>query len=99
PRPTHSPDGVNFVDEEDAWGILFRSLEHIADAARAHTDEHLNELGARDRVEWHPRLAGHGPRHQRLARPRRADQQHALGHDGPQAHELLWRAQDLHDLL
>ena len=77
-------DGVEFVDENDAGGVLLGLLEQVADAGRPDADEHLHELAAADREERHMRLAGHRPRQQRLAGARRADQQNALGDLGPE---------------
>jgi hypothetical protein len=39
--PSHS---VNFVDENDARRVLLPLFEEVADAARADTDKHLNEV-------------------------------------------------------
>ena len=66
-------DRVDFVDEDDARRVLLRLLEHVAHAARADADEHLDEVGAGDREERHVRLAGDGAREQRLAGARRPD--------------------------
>jgi hypothetical protein len=41
-------DGVDLVDEDDAGRALLGLLEHVAHAGRAHADEHLDEVGARD---------------------------------------------------
>src|SRR5271154_565717 len=71
-------DRVNFVDEYDAGGVLFRLFEHVADARSTHTHEHLNEVGARNREKRHFRLAGNGPRQQSLAGSRRTDHEHTL---------------------
>ena len=92
-------DGVDLVDEQDAGGGFLGGLEHVADAAGADADEHLDELGAADRKERHARLAGHGPGQQRLAGARRAHQQHALGHAAAEALELLGVLQELDDFL
>ena len=37
-------DGVDLVDEDDAGRVLLGLLEHVADAARADADEHLDEI-------------------------------------------------------
>jgi hypothetical protein len=37
-------DGVDLVDEHDAGRVLLRLLEHVAHAARADADEHLDEV-------------------------------------------------------
>ena len=38
-------DGVDFVDEDDAGRVLLGLLEHVAHAAGADADEHLDEVG------------------------------------------------------
>ena len=82
-------DGVDLVDEDDAWRVLLALHEQVAHARRAHADEHLDEVRARDLEERHARLARDGAREQRLAGPRRADQQHALGDAAAEAREPL----------
>src|SRR5437868_5789493 len=77
-NPAVPPDGVDLVDEDDARRVLLALLEQVAHAARAHADEHLDEVRARDGEERHARLAGDGARQQRLARARRPHHQHAL---------------------
>ena len=92
-------DGVDFVDEDDAGRVLLALLEHVAHAAGADADEHLDEVGAGDGEEGHVGFAGDGARQQRLAGAGRADQQHALGDLAAQALELLRVLQELDDLL
>ncbi len=92
-------DGVDFVDEHDAGCVLLGLLEHVADAAGADADEHLDEVGARDGEERHVGLAGDGAGQQRLAGARRADQQAALGNLAAQPLELLRVLQEVDDLL
>jgi hypothetical protein len=65
----------------------------------AHADEHLDEVGARDREERHIRLAGDGASEQRLTGAGRADQQHAARDAAAEPLELLRVAQELDDLL
>ena len=98
-RAAMAADRVDFVDEDDAGRILLRLLEHVAHAARADADEHLDEVRARDGEERHVRLARDGARGQRLAGARRADQQHAARNTSAELLELLRIAQELHDLL
>ena len=74
-------------------------VEQVAHAAGAHADEHLDELRAGDGEERHAGLARNGLGHQRLARARGADQQHALGDASPQRDELLRFLEELDDLL
>ena len=82
-------DGVDLVDEDDAGGVLLALLEQVADARRADADEHLDEVGAADREERHVRFAGDGAGEQRLARSRRAHEQHALGNAAAELLEFL----------
>ena len=70
-------DRVDLVDEDDARRVALGLVEEVADAAGADADEHLHELGAGDAEEGHAGLAGHGAGQERLARARRADQEHA----------------------
>jgi hypothetical protein len=72
-------DRVDFVDEDDAGRVLLGLLEHVAHAAGADADEHLDEVRAGDGEERHVGFARDGAREQGLAGARRADQQHALG--------------------
>ena len=39
-------DRVDFVDEDDAGGVLFTLLEEVAHARGAHADEHFDEVRA-----------------------------------------------------
>ena len=41
---TVTTDGVDFVDEDDAWRILLGLLKHVAHPARADADEHFNKV-------------------------------------------------------
>ena len=92
-------DRVDLVDEDDAGRVLLGLFEHVADPARPHTDEHLDEVGARNGEEGHPGLAGDGACEQRLAGARRADQQRAFRDLAAEARKLLRVAQKLDDLL
>ena len=92
-------DRVDFVDEDDAGRVLLGLLEHVAHAARADADEHLDEVGAGDGEERHVGFAGDGAGEQRLAGAGRADQQHAARDAAAEPLELLRVAQELDDLL
>ena len=78
PRTAMAPDRVDFVDKDDARRALLRFDEHIANTARADADEHLDEIGARNREERHARLTSDGAREQRLAGAGRTDEQRTL---------------------
>ena len=71
-------DGVELVHEDDRRRRLLRVLEQLADAGRAHSDEHLHEVGSRQREERHARLARDRACEQRLAGSGRTREQHAL---------------------
>ena len=92
-------DRVDFVDEDDAGRVLLGLLEHVAHAARADADEHLDEVGAGDREERHVGLTGNGARNQRLAGAGRADEQHAARNLAAEPLEFSGVAQELDDLL
>ena len=77
-------NGIDLVDEDDGRGVLLRLVEQIAHTGCAKTDEHLDEVGARHRIERHTRLAGDRSRQQRLTGSRRAIQQHASRNTGTQ---------------
>ncbi len=92
-------DRVDFVDEDDARSILLALLKQVANAARAHADEHLNEVRTGNREERNIGFTGHSPRQQSLAGSRRADQQYALGNASAQLLELLRLAQEFNNFL
>ena len=70
-------DGIDLVDEDDGRRRILRLLEKAAHAARAHADEHLDELGAGNAEERDLGFSGDRARKQRLARARRPDEQAA----------------------
>ena len=55
-------DGIDLIDEDDAWCRLCRLLEQITHTARTDADEHLDEIRTGQTVERHLCLAGHGLR-------------------------------------
>ena len=66
---------------------------------RAHSDEHLDEVRARDREERHARLTGDGASQQRLAGARRAVQQHSLWDASAERLEFLRVLEEFLDLV
>ena len=72
--------------------------KQVAHAGGAHADEHLHEVRTGDGEKRHARFAGNGLGQQRLARTRRADEQHALGDARADVGELGGVFQELHDL-
>src|SRR5262245_31745759 len=94
-----APYGVDFVDENDAGGILFALFKEIAHAARAHADEHLDKIRTGDREKRNVGFASNRAGQQRFASSRRADEQYSLGNATAQLLELLRLAQEFDDLL
>ena len=83
-------DRIQLVDEDDARGGGFGFGEEVADARRAHADDGFNKLRRREAEERAVRLTGDGSGEQRLAGPRRADQQDAVWDLGAQPLVLFW---------
>ena len=75
---------VHFVDEDDARRFGFGLLEQVPHAGGADAHEHFDKIAARQAEERHARLAGDRFGQQRLAGPRRADQQDPLGNPAAQ---------------
>src|SRR4029077_15455096 len=91
-------DGVNFVDEDDAGGILLALLKEVTNAAGADADKHFHEIRARDREERNVSFASNRPGQQGFASSRRADQEHALGNASAKLLKFLRLAQEFNDL-
>src|SRR5262245_25559847 len=77
--PAVTTNRVDFVDEDNAGGVLLALLEEIANAGGADANEHLDEVGATDREKWDVCFARYGPCEERLTRPGRPHQEHPLG--------------------
>ena len=92
-------DRVDFVDEDDAGGVLLRRLEHVAHARRTDADEHFDEVGTRNREEGHARLARDRLGEKRLAGTRRTHEEDAARNAAAQALELHRVAQEVDDFL
>ena len=92
-------DGVDFIDEDDAGGVLLALLEEVADAAGADADEHFHEVRTGDGEERDIGFAGDGAGQQGLAGAGGADQQHAFGDASAELLELLRLTQEFDDFL
>jgi hypothetical protein len=93
-RPTASISSMKMMQ-----GAFLGLLEEVAHAACADAHEHLDEVRAGYREERHARLAGHGLGKQRLARARRAHEQHAVRDLGAHLLVALGLAQEVANLL
>ncbi len=82
-----------------AGATFLRLFEEVAHAARADADIHFDKVRAGDRQKLHACLARDRAGQQRLARARRADEQHALGDARTEVDELARRFQKVDDLL
>src|SRR5260370_38726905 len=92
-------DGVDLIDEDDAGRVFLSLLEQIADARRAHADEHLDEVRSGDREKRRVGLARDRAREKSLAGARRAHQQNALRNLSAELGELLWLFEELDGLV
>ena len=90
---------IDFVDEDDAGGVLLGLLEHVAHARGTHADEHLDEVRAGYGEERHVGLAGDRAREQGLAGSGWTNQQHAARNAPAKPLEFAGVAQELDDLL
>ena len=84
-------DGVDFVDEHDAGGLVIGLLEQVPHLGGTPAHEHLHELAAGNGEEG--RLGQQG-----LAGARRAYQQGAFGQLGADLAVLLRVVEEVHDL-
>src|SRR5574344_974682 len=41
---TSTSNGINLVDEDDAWGFGLGLLEEVTNTARSHTNKHFHEF-------------------------------------------------------
>src|SRR5579875_2041892 len=92
-------DSIDFVDEDDAGGVLLALFEEVANAAGADADEHLDEIRAGDGEEGDVGFAGDGAGEQGLAGARRPDHEDALGDAAAELLEFLGFAEELDDFL
>ena len=99
PRTPVTPDGVDFVDKNDAGLIFLGLLEEVAHARRPHADEHLHKVRAADAEERHIRLTRRRTGQKGLARAGRAQKQNTARDLGTQPGELRGVLQEMDDLL
>ena len=98
PAAATTTDGVDLVEEDDAGGGVLGLLEQVTDARCADADEHLDEVGTRDREEGDIRFARDGLGEEGLAAPRLTGEEHAPGDASAQAGESLGVLEELDDL-
>src|SRR6185312_2245975 len=89
PGAALAANGVDFVDEDDAWRVFLGLVQAVADAAGADANEHFDELRAGNAEERHTRFASDRSGQQRLAGPWRANEEYTLGDARAEGGELL----------
>ena len=91
-------DRIYLVDEDDARRVLLGLLEHVTDAGGAHSDEHLDEIGAGNGKERHLGLPRDRAREKGLAGAGGPYHQHTTGNLAAELLELGRFAQEVHQL-
>ncbi len=89
--------GIDFVNEDDARCVLFGLLEHVANAARADTDEHFNEVGTGNGEERHICLTRNRACQKRFTSSRGANQKHTARDLATKTLEFLRITQKFND--
>jgi hypothetical protein len=77
--------------------MLLGVFEHVANAGRTDSDEHLDEVGAGDRKERYLGLTGNCLGEQCLAGARVTHQEYPLRDAATQFLELRWIAQEVNE--
>ena len=90
---------VDFVDKDNAGGILFALNKEIANTARTNTDKHFNKIGTGNGKERNSRLTGDGTCKQGFAGSRRAHQQYTFRQSAAKLGEFFRVLQEGNDLL
>ena len=96
---TSATNGINLVDEDDAWGFLLGLLEKVSHTAGSHAHKHLHKVGTRHGEEGHTGFASHSLGQQGLACAWRAYQESTLGYLTAQLGVFLGMAEKFHNLL
>ena len=93
--PAGLPQGVQFVDKDDARRGRLRLREEVAHAGRADADEHLNEVRAAQAKEGHAGFPRHRLGQESFAGPGCADEQDPLGDLPPKPAIVLWALEEI----
>ena len=91
-------DGIEFVNEDDAWGLFAGLLEHVADPGRADADEHLHEFGPADFEKGDLGLASDRLSEKGLSRSGGPTRRTPLGIFPPTASYFFGLLEEIHDL-
>ena len=87
--------GVDFINEDEAGGVLLALFKHVAHTAGTDTHEHFHKIRSTDAEEWHIGLASDCFGEERLACARGADHEHAFGDLAAETLKLLWIPEEL----
>src|SRR5215469_11650347 len=98
PCPTMAANGINFVDEDDAGGVLFPLLKQIADTASTNAHKHLHKIRTGDAEERNIGFTGNRAGQQGLAGSRMTYKQDALRNASTELLKLLRFTQEFDDL-
>ena len=99
PGATVATDGVDLIDEDDTWRVLLSLDEEVSNTRRAHSHEHLYEVGTGDAEERNTGLTRDSFRQEGLSCSRGTNQEHSLGKTSSEAGKLLWIFKELDNLL
>ncbi len=95
---TAASHGINFINKDQARGVLASLFKHVADTACTHANKHFNEVRAADAKESSIGLSGDGFCQKRFTRSGRANHKNAFGDAAAEALELLGIFKELHQL-
>ena len=93
-----STDGVDFVQEDDAGGVILGLFEQISNAGCPHADEHFHEIASGDGEERDIGLSGDGLGQQSFSAAGFADQEHSAWNSPAESLEPLGISEELDDL-
>src|SRR5262252_4814590 len=86
---TVTPNGIDFVNKDDARRLLFPLLEKITDSGSSDADKHFHEIGTANTEERHPGFARNRTGQQGLARSRGTHQQTPFGNSAAKLGEFF----------
>ena len=90
PRAAQPPDGIDFINENDAGRMLFPLFKQVTHSRRSDAHEHFHEIRATDAEERNRRFSGNGFRQKGFSSSRRADDQDSFGDSPTEFLKFLW---------
>ena len=82
--------GVEFIDKDDAGGLLLGLYKKVTHPCRSQSHEHLHKFRSGEAEERHAAFTGDGLGQKRFSCPRRAHQEDALGYPASQFAKFPW---------